>query len=258
MSNLPTEAYPGHCSVEIFRRRLPGNVVIDYWVAETRPTPDFPYPDPVDIISWDQTYFVVVDITLEDPVRRHFCGSLCVDIDVDTCGPAPDLQFDEQTVLLDPCGDGKYRVVLRAASRHVHPGPAPLRSRVPDLRHDRLPRSVCPAQAWAHLGPLRLPRDRRPSAGAKPVALSRPVHTRSAFAGRGIGSEELDAAQRRGGRPWDRPTVKEIPVRSMAQISGQGSKGRRQQAGFSVFLDQVVDAGEYRLGDPALPRRVRS
>ena len=110
MSNLPTEAYPGHCSVEIFRRRLPGNVVIDYWVAETRPTDDFPYPDPVDIISWDQTYFVVVDITLEDPVRRHFCGSLCVDIDVDTCGPAPDLQFDEQTVLLDPCGDGKYRV----------------------------------------------------------------------------------------------------------------------------------------------------
>ena len=107
---LPTETYPGHCSVEIFRRRLPGNVVIDYWVAERRPTHDFPYPDPLDIISWDQAYFVIVDITLEDPVRRHFCGSLCVDIDVDTCGPAPDLQFEEQTVLLDPCGDGKYRM----------------------------------------------------------------------------------------------------------------------------------------------------
>jgi len=29
---------------------------------------------------------------------------------VDTCGPAPDLQFDEKTIELDPCGDGRYRV----------------------------------------------------------------------------------------------------------------------------------------------------
>lgn len=107
---LPTETYPGQCSVEIFRRGVPGNVLINYWVAETRPTADVPYPDPVDIISWDQAYFVIVDIALEDPVRRHFCGTLCVDIDVDTCGPSPDIQFDEQIVLLDPCGEGRYRV----------------------------------------------------------------------------------------------------------------------------------------------------
>jgi len=109
-NQLPTAEYPGHCSVEIFRRNVPGNVLIDYWVAETHPTPDIPDPDPVDIIDWNQTYYVIVDITLQDAVRRHFCGTLCVDIDVDTCGPAPDLQFPEQEVLLDPCGNGRYRV----------------------------------------------------------------------------------------------------------------------------------------------------
>jgi hypothetical protein len=109
---LPTEPYPGHCSVEVFRRNLPGTILIDYWVAESRPTRDSPYPDPVDIISWDQAYYVIVRITLEDLVRRHFCGSLCVDIDVDTCGPAPDIQFPEETVELDPCGTGQYVVVF--------------------------------------------------------------------------------------------------------------------------------------------------
>ena len=81
-----------------------------YWVAESHPTADVPYPDPVDIISWDETYYVIVYITLSDAVRRHLCGKLCVDIDVDTCGPAPDLQFPEQDVHLDPCGNGVYYV----------------------------------------------------------------------------------------------------------------------------------------------------
>ena len=107
---LPTQDRPGHCTVEIFHRTVPGNATIDYWVTATRPTNDVPDPDPLDIIAWDETYYVVVDITLEDLVRRHFCGELCVDIDVDTCGPAPDLQFDEKSVNLDPCGSGKYRV----------------------------------------------------------------------------------------------------------------------------------------------------
>jgi hypothetical protein len=98
------------CSVEIFKRGIPGDVKIYYWVAEQRPTPDKPYPDPVDIISWDETYYVIVYIVIADAVRRHLCGSLCVDIDVDTCGPAPDLQFDEKDVPLDPCGDGKYQI----------------------------------------------------------------------------------------------------------------------------------------------------
>src|SRR5262245_13106843 len=70
----------GACSVEIFRRGVPGNVNIWYWVAEVHPTADIPYPDPVDIISWDETYYVIVYITLDDAVRRHLCGKLCVDI----------------------------------------------------------------------------------------------------------------------------------------------------------------------------------
>jgi len=111
MADLPTKDTPGHCSVEIFRRAIPGNVLIDYWVSE-RPTPDRPNPDPLDIISWDQDLVVVVEVRLEDPVRRHFCGTLCVDIDVDTCGPAPDLQFPEKEIPLDPCGDGKQRVLF--------------------------------------------------------------------------------------------------------------------------------------------------
>ena len=112
METLPTKTDPGHCSVEIFRRRIPGNVVIDYWVTATRPTNDVPRPDPLDIIAWNETYYVVVDIALPDSVRRHFCGTLCVDIDVDTCGPAPDLPgFEEKTIPLDPCSeDGRYCV----------------------------------------------------------------------------------------------------------------------------------------------------
>jgi hypothetical protein len=103
---------PEPCTVEIFRRAIPGDVRIWYWVAEARPTADVPYPDPVDIISWDQTYFVIVYVQLGAPVRRHLCGKLCVDIDIDTCGPAPDREFPEQDVDLDPCGRGSYYVVF--------------------------------------------------------------------------------------------------------------------------------------------------
>jgi hypothetical protein len=100
------------CSVEIFRRGVPGDVKIWYWVAERRANDDVPYPDPVDIIDWNERYFIIVYVVLSDQVRRHFCGSLCVDIDVDTCGPAPDIQFNEQDVVLDPCGDGRYLIVF--------------------------------------------------------------------------------------------------------------------------------------------------
>jgi len=117
-------ARPGHCSVEIFRRTIPGRILVDYFVAEGAPgggpAPD---PNPVDIISWDQEYVVYVDITLEDSVRRHFCGSLCVDLDVDTCGPAPDLQFEEKTVELDPCGPGTYRLAFRLPANTFRPPP---------------------------------------------------------------------------------------------------------------------------------------
>jgi len=111
------------CSVEIFRRGVPGDVRIWYWVAESHPTADVPYPDPVDIISWDETYYVVVYITLSDAVRRHLCGTLCVDIDVDTCGPAPDLQFPEQDVELNPCGSGFYVVWFRLPAGTFRPPP---------------------------------------------------------------------------------------------------------------------------------------
>ena len=100
------------CSVEIFRRGIPGDVKIWYNVAESRPTPDVPYPDPVEIIAWDQTYYVNVHVRLKGDVRRHLCGKLCVDIDVDTCGRAPDLEFEEEEVELDPCGDGNYVIVF--------------------------------------------------------------------------------------------------------------------------------------------------
>ena len=113
--------WPEACSVEVFRRAIPGHVNIWYWVAESRPTPDYPYPDPVDIISWDQTYYVIVYIQLNDQVRRHLCGELCVDIDVDTCGPAPDLQFPEEQVPLDPCGSGSYYVVFELPAGTFEP-----------------------------------------------------------------------------------------------------------------------------------------
>jgi hypothetical protein len=111
------------CSVELFRRGVPGDVTIWYLVAESRPRDDYPYPDPVDIISWDQTYYVIVYITLEGDVRRHLCGRLCVDVDVDTCGPAPDIQLPEESVALDPCGDGSYFVVFTLPAGTFAPPP---------------------------------------------------------------------------------------------------------------------------------------
>jgi hypothetical protein len=109
------------CSVEIYRRGIPGDVKIYYWVSELQSTDDKPYPDPVDIISWDETYYVNVKIVIGDAVRRHLCGALCVDIDVDTCGPAPDLQFDEQDVQLDPCGSGIYTIVFELPPNTFQP-----------------------------------------------------------------------------------------------------------------------------------------
>ncbi len=98
------------CSIEVFRKNVPGNIKINYYVTETKPIDGAPDPDPTDIISWDQAVYVIVDIDLEDPIRRLLCGKLCVDIDIDTCGPAPDIGFDEKVVELDPCGTGHYRI----------------------------------------------------------------------------------------------------------------------------------------------------
>ena len=103
-----TARMPEPCTVEIFRRGIPGDVKIYYWLAETHPTDDVPYPDPIDIIGEDETLYVIVYVVLESAVRRHLCGTLCVDVDIDTCGPAPDKEFPEQDVDLDPCGDGIY------------------------------------------------------------------------------------------------------------------------------------------------------
>ncbi len=97
------------CSVEVFRRSIPGRISIWSYVTEV-PNADVPDPDPLDIIAWDQDYVIHVKIEMPDPVRRHLCGTLCVDVDVDTCGPAPDKQFPEKEVPLNPCGDGLYYV----------------------------------------------------------------------------------------------------------------------------------------------------
>lgn len=97
------------CSIELYKRTVPGRVRISYWVAESDQSPE-PAPNPVDIISWDQTYYLYVMIRLADPIRRHLCGKLCVDVDIDTCGPAPDIDFPEKSVDLDPCGPGVYVV----------------------------------------------------------------------------------------------------------------------------------------------------
>ncbi|MFN0092063.1 MAG: hypothetical protein ACKVWR_17615 [Acidimicrobiales bacterium] len=103
---------PEPCTVEVYRRDIPGDIDIWYYVAES-PTQDSPNPNPVSMISWDQTYYVHVIVRLRDAVRRHLCGSLCLDLDVDTCGPAPDLQFEEQHVDLDPCGSGWYALTFK-------------------------------------------------------------------------------------------------------------------------------------------------
>ena len=102
----PTTATP--CTIEVFNRSVPGQVKIWYWVSETDVTTDQPNPDPVSIIAWDQPFNVHYKIQLTDALRRHFCGKLCVDVDIDTCGPSPDYEFDELEFVLDPCGSGIY------------------------------------------------------------------------------------------------------------------------------------------------------
>ena len=104
--NVPTTAKP--CEIEIYKRSVPGQVKIWYWVSESDVTLDQPAPDPTSIIAWDQPFNVHYRIELADAVRRHFCGSLCLDVDIDTCGPAPDLAFEEIEFPLDPCGTGVY------------------------------------------------------------------------------------------------------------------------------------------------------
>lgn len=119
-------AFPGSpepCSVEVYRRNAPGDVRIWYWVSEKEPTDDEPYPDPVNIIGWDQTLYVVIYVHLPDAVRRHFCGTLCVDLDIDTCGPSPDKQFPEKEIELDPCGSGWYRIVFPLEPGTFRPPP---------------------------------------------------------------------------------------------------------------------------------------
>jgi len=115
-------ALPTPCSIEIFRRSIPGDMTIVYYVREL-PTADVPDPDPLDIIAWDHEFQIYVVITMPDPVRRHLCGSLCVDVDVDTCGPSPDLKFPEEDVPLDPCGDGVYAITFPLAANTFKPKP---------------------------------------------------------------------------------------------------------------------------------------
>jgi hypothetical protein len=123
MTALPeVPGAPTPCSVEVFRRSIPGDIRILYYVSE-RPTADRPDPDPLDIIAWDQEYVIHVIVAMPDGVRRHICGTLCVDIDIDTCGPAPDIEFDTQEIRLDPCGEGLYRIDFPIpAGRLADPG----------------------------------------------------------------------------------------------------------------------------------------
>lgn len=105
-NGVPDSSTP--CTIELFPQTVPGKIAISYYVSETKPTDAQPYPDPTNIISWDQTVYVIVDIDLLDQVRRFLCGRLCIDVDVDTCGPAPDKQFAEKYVDLVPEGPGHY------------------------------------------------------------------------------------------------------------------------------------------------------
>jgi len=122
---LPTQGSPAKCSIEVFRRGpIPGTIDISYYVREL-PTGDIPSPDPLDIIAWDQEYQVVVDVVLSSAVRRHFCARLCVDLDVDTCGPSPDLEFPERYVDIDPAANpsGVYQIVFPLPPNTFLPDP---------------------------------------------------------------------------------------------------------------------------------------
>ena len=131
---------PEACSVEIFRRGVPGDVKIWYWVSESHPTSDVPYPDPVDIISWDETYYVIVCITLSDAVRRHLCGKLCVDIDVGHLRAGAGPSVPGAGCRLGSVRERGLLHLFHAACGHVPaaPGiPQPLRPGLPTVRHRR-------------------------------------------------------------------------------------------------------------------------
>lgn len=62
-----------------------------------------PVLPPTDIISDKQELLVKVKWCVQGDLRRHLCGTWCVSVAWESCGPGPEQQADPKRVPFDPC-----------------------------------------------------------------------------------------------------------------------------------------------------------
>jgi hypothetical protein len=78
--------------------------------------------DPVTVISDKQTLRVKVKWCLLGDLRRHLCGSFCVAVQWESCGPAVEGEWVKQ-INLDPCDDdGCYELDFDFGPGVLKPG----------------------------------------------------------------------------------------------------------------------------------------
>jgi hypothetical protein len=82
-----------------------------------------PAQPPTDIIGANQPLIVRVKWCVQGDLRRHLCGTWCVNVAWESCGPAPERQ-ESQRVEFDPClpDDKCYEAVFRFPPGTFDPG----------------------------------------------------------------------------------------------------------------------------------------
>lgn len=124
MNDTPNQTIKKRCTVEIYSASAPGAVDVSYYLRRKAIPTVNPDPDPITIISWNEDYEVVVDVAFKDRAAESYCGSLCVAVDIDSCGITPDSQLPQEILELDPAGNTTnfaYQVVVQVPGTVFQP-----------------------------------------------------------------------------------------------------------------------------------------
>ena len=110
MSNgHPSERF-GECRFEIdpYICRVWGDIAA--YVHEGAPAEGL--QDPTTIIDCDEDWHVVVRWHLHGALVHHLCGEFCVNVFLESIGPAKEYKLHGGRVKMEPCGDGEYELVI--------------------------------------------------------------------------------------------------------------------------------------------------
>lgn len=77
---------------------------------------EVPAFEPSNIINHDQEYVVRVCMELGSSIKRILCGEWCVNLGVESCGPAKEFRLS-QVILMDNCNDAPDCVEFRIRGR---------------------------------------------------------------------------------------------------------------------------------------------